>query len=36
LGEEGLARVESPPYPLDRAVGKISPPMLAVIAARDK
>ena len=34
-GKKVLARAESPPYPLARAGGKISPPVLAVIAARD-
>jgi hypothetical protein len=35
LGEEGLARAESPSYPLARAVDEISLSVLVVIAARD-
>jgi hypothetical protein len=35
LGMKVLAGAESPSYPLARAVVKISPLVLAVIAARD-
>jgi hypothetical protein len=34
-GKKVFAGAESPSYPLARAVGRISPPVLAVIAARD-